>query len=351
MTELGIARGPAPEVRSYTELIVDALVSAASGSSASTGAATSALEAAAGLWGRALASAIVKPDELAAVITPEVLHLLGRQLCIRGEQVLLVSADQGRLMLSPVGYVSISVGNYNPRSWRYTCNLPGPGMDTTITVPREAVAHVRYAVDPLRPWSGRSPLQVASDGGKLAGLLEQGLRYELNSAYGYILPLPEGRSLSDTEKTTLSSLKGKLAFPKSLAGGLGDKAARPDQDYVTARVGPRIPNAHVELWEGARGAVAAACGIAPSLVLGGDSTAAREGYRRFVHSTMRPVARLVEAELSAALEQPVSLTFDDLHATDVSGKARAYHMLRGAGMDDADARRGAGLEDDDDAID
>ena len=58
----------------------------------------------------------------------------------------------------------------------------GPGSATTLVYP----TNFRYAVDPARPWLGRSPLQFASDTGRLGAALEARLGDE---AGGYALPV------------------------------------------------------------------------------------------------------------------------------------------------------------------
>ena len=88
----------------------------------------------------------------------------------------------------------------------------------------------------------------------------------------------------------------------------------------------------------------AACGIPPGLFsVQSDGTAQREGYRRLLHSTVVPMARIVQAELTAKLEVDVSLSFDALFAADLSGRARAFQSLVLAGMDPGKAAGLAGL--------
>ena len=90
--------------------------------------------------------------------------------------------------------------------------------------------------------------------------------------------------------------------------------------------------------------VLAACGVPPSLTAANaDGTGQREAFRRFVALTIRPAARLLEAELSAKLEREVRLDFSDLRSDDLSGRARAFQSLVGGGMDVAKAAALAGL--------
>ena len=78
-----------------------------------------------------------------------------------------------------------------------------------------------------------------------------------------------------------------------------------------------------------------------------DSTVQREGYRRLLHSTVVPMARIVQGELTAKLEVDVTLRFDGLFAADLSGRARAFQSLVLADMDPGKAAGLAGLMDPD----
>lgn len=103
----------------------------------------------------------------------------------------------------------------------------------------------------------------------------------------------------------------------------------------------------MELRTAAALTVFGACGIPPSLVtLPTDGTGQREAWRRFLHGSVSPVARLVETGLAAKLDTPdLRLHFDALYAADLMGRARAWRSLVGAAgaMDTERAARLAGL--------
>ena len=91
----------------------------------------------------------------------------------------------------------------------------------------------------------------------------------------------------------------------------------------------------------------ALCGVPPALATDSDGTSQRENWRRFLHGTVSPVARLVEAELRAKLDEPtLSITFDSLYAADVMGRARAWRSLVDpeGKMDPDQAKKLTGLE-------
>ena len=63
-----------------------------------------------------------------------------------------------------------------------------------------------------------------------------------------------------------------------------------------------------------------------------DGTAQRESFRRFLHTTLQPLTRVVEAELSEKLEGEVTLNLDATFASDLSGRSRAFQSLVNGGM-------------------
>ena len=72
--------------------------------------------------------------------------------------------------------------------------------------------------------------------------------------------------------------------------------------------------------------------------------AQREGWRRFAHGSVVPVARIVARELADKLDAPgLTLSFDALYASDVVGRTRSYKQLVEAGMNAGEAARIAGL--------
>ena len=82
---------------SATDAIVSALISQAGGSSGPPSVeALGAVEAAAGLWSRAFASATVEPQTTTtSSLTPSVLAAIGRGLAVRGEAVFALDVDGG----------------------------------------------------------------------------------------------------------------------------------------------------------------------------------------------------------------------------------------------------------------
>ena len=98
-------------------------------------------------------------------------------------------------------------------------------------------------------------------------------------------------------------------------------------------------------------AILAACGTPAALMVAGSAgTAAREALRRWLHTTVLPLGRIVQTELRAGLNAPeLSLSFDGLFASDLSGRARAFGSMVKSGMDLDRAAALAGLIADDES--
>ena len=146
----------------------------------------------------------------------------------------------------------------------------------------------------------------------------------------------------------LGGLGGRLAFVETTAAGWGEgKAAAPASDWKPRRLGADPPAALGLLRAAVEATVLGLLGIPPGLAdASADGTAQRESYRRWLHGSVQPLARLVEHELSSKLEVDARLSFRRLEAGDVAGRARAWRGFVGkaASMADAEARRLAGLE-------
>ena len=181
------------------------------------------------------------------------------------------------------------------------------------------------------------------------------MRQEARGRTGYVLPVPVDPADADDDdddalagiKTTLKGIKGDLALVETLAGGYGDKGSAPAEDWRPRRLGANPPAILETMIDAATYRLLAACGIPPALVRpGADGTASREAWRQLLHSTLAPVARLAESELSSKLERPVALDFEALFASDISGRARSFASLVNAGLDPDKAASLAGLLDD-----
>ena len=336
------------EIRSsgYTDLIIAGLESRADGST-STVRAIAALEIASGLWGRSLASATVAPSSAAlAGLTPAVIGDIGTRLCRSGEAVYTLSVEGGAVRLHPVSDWDVQ-GGFDPESWVYRCQLAGPSRTIARMVESAGVLHVRYSSDARQPWIGVSPLARCPATATLAANLETRLSQEAGGPVGSFLSVPEGSNpdgdmLADL-RTGIAGAKGAPVLHETVVKGYGDPGDAPHGDLRPVRFGASWPAAVAELRDPIGQSVALACGIPTALVSNSDGTAAREGLRRFLTTTIRPVARIIETELRAKLDPTAALSFSELAGSDLTGKARAIGSLVKAGMSIEDARAVASL--------
>ena len=330
---------------SYTDALIEAITSKAGGTTTTLPTGTAALEAAAGFVARAFAAAEVEADDMATrVLDPSTLALIGRSLIRRGELVLLIRVEDGQLRLLPTASHDVD-GGPDPASWQYRCTVSGPERTLTFNrVPAAGVVHLAYGRDPETPWKGVGPLQAARLAGRLSAETAAALADEASGPRGSVLPLPVGGQDPTVTKlrADLKKLRGALATVESV-NTMAAGAAAPSNDWMQKRIGADPPAAMVELLDKASLEVYSACGVPAALFTEGDGTARREAYRIALHSSIAPLGRIVETELAAKLETAVSLSWAELRAGDISGRARAFQSMVGAGMDVAKAASLAGL--------
>ena len=189
---------------SATDALVSAIVAAASNQVTGDHRAIAAVEIAAGLYASAFASARVVTDDarVAARLTPAFLSMMARSLIRRGAFLAVLEATPARgLELQACGSWDVH-GAPSESEWWYRCDLFGPSGSTSRTVPSAQVIHVRYSVDPSRPWRGLSPLESASSTAALASNLEQRLAEETGASVGRGFPF---RSLTATIRPTTTT--------------------------------------------------------------------------------------------------------------------------------------------------
>ncbi len=325
----------------YTDTLITLIQSAAGRTATANPKSLSALEASAAAVGKAFAIAKVKNDK--GALTPSVLNLIGRSLIREGEFVALLDVNASRAVLHPAASFDIS-GSYDPQTWRYELNLSAPSELTTKRVGQDGVVHIMYGREAERPWRGLSPLEVAFATGALASGVTESLSNEVTSPVGNIIALPQSGDKSKLE-AELGAAKGDVILAETTSGGWGDgKAQAPARDWTPIRLGPNPPASLVSLSTLTDQAIYAACGIPASLMMAdADGTSQREAWRRFLFGTVAPLGELVAEELSAKLETPVKISWDELRASDLQGRARAFASMVSAGMDKSRAETLAGF--------
>lgn len=309
----------------YTDAITEAIINASADSQASGYVA--ALEVAAGAMSRAFASASVEGPN-AGLFTPWVMAQIGRSLVEIGEAVwfrrggMLVRGEQYGILPDGTFQFSLPTGQ--------------------LSLPANRVLAARWNID-INSMRGIAPLQAARTLNTLQRQLEKALADESSAAIGYLLPLPaDGDAANIAQlKKDLAGLKGQIAVIETPRNWQPGNATSP-RDFQLSRMGPDYPESAVNLYEAAQRTVLAACGYPVQLIGTADGTSQREAWRRYLHGTVAPMGRLVvEAAQRAGLR--ITLDFDNLFASDISGRARAFQSLVGGGMDISQAAALSGL--------
>lgn len=328
----------------YTDLIVNALVQAAE-SNVRNASATSALEAASGIYASAFQCARHNGP---GALTPSMLGNTARRLIRHGEAVFLIDVRKGNVELTECSSWTIT-GDY--KNWFYKVEIPAPTNSIGKKVSADSVLHFRYSNNSLEPWQGIGPLGHASLTGSLAGTLENKIEEESKAASALIVPVPqdggsgeEGDPLAPL-KADLKNAKGSVMLTETTAGGWAEGMANaPRRDWVQNRIGPDIPETLSKLRAEVFADVLKACLVPVSLFTDADGTSQRESWRRFVMGSVEPLSRRIGEEIERKLEvESLDFDFRSMWAHDLTGRASAYKALTGAGMPEADARTRVGL--------
>ena len=335
-----------PEVRSasFSDQVISQILANASG--ASDGSAhLAAVEASARLWGSGLASATIKPSNIAlAAITPTILDSIGRNLCRVGESLFMIDVRQGKVSLTPCGQWTVH-GNDDSGSWLYRATLSGPDSTRMITLPAASVVHFRYSPHPSRPWAGRSPLNLALDTFRVAGLLESASAGELSFTQKQVLsPRRNPGDYAPVDTLGPDTIKKIVeAFSKHVSS---DAFVIP-ADVQAQRLGPEPPDSFALLRDRFENSIYSSCGIPPALLAAqATGTALRESYRQILHSLLKPLGAIIAEELRAKLDPAAALDFSELRAGDIVGTSRALGSLVKAGLTPQAAAAIVGLNDD-----
>ena len=333
-------RGAELETReeSFTDALVEQIVARAGGTVAASPSQGGALQVGAGLVGRAFASATVTgtTPAIARALSPKVLERIGRNLMRDGESVFYLRVNRDGLRLFPVLSYDVQ-GTFDPVTWRYRLDMAGPSGTWSVNARPESVIHCLYMVEAERPWRGLAPLDVARSAGRLNAETNTALTDEASGPRGSLLPVPKdgGSETLDTLKTQLASLKGKAALVETTAGGFGQgQNQAPRTDWKAQRLGATPPDALVSLRNDADRLVLATLGVPVGLLEKVDGAAMRESWRQLLHATIAPLGKLVETELQDKLDAPgLVLSWSELRASDIAGRARAFNSLVAGGME------------------
>ncbi len=225
----------------------------------------------------------------------------------------------------------------------YRVTVGGPSRTLTYSLSPDEVVHVRYAADPERPWRGNSPLQVAALAGRLSAETVNALADEASGPRGRLLGIP-----ADGDDATVVNLKADIAEARGrvalIESGDWNNTGSAMMDLDSKRFGAEPPAALVELAELASREVYSACGLSPSLFQVGPAAALREAWRLALFGLVAPLGRLVPGRAKGIkLDGGITLSWQELRASDLAGRARAFQSLVNGGKSVQDSTAIAGL--------
>ena len=162
---------------------------------------------------------------------------------------------------------------------------------------------------------------------------------------GALIPLPEGTKVTESLKTALNNLAGKVALPETASGGHGDLAQAPRRDWDPRRLGPSMTAAEVDLRMQTEVSICALFGLSPSIISAiSDGSAMKESWRRAQVGVFAVLGKIVASELQRAIELPFEFSFAPLRALDLAANARAVHVLAQSGIAVDEALKLAGFD-------
>ena len=132
-----------------------------------------------------------------------------------------------------------------------------------------------------------------------------------------------------------------MPSPQTMVQGVGAASAPPT--FGTVHLQPSVPEDLQTLRDRVSAGLYAAVGIMPAIFDGDSSTAVREAMRALHNLVLIPLGGLIETELSAAFETPVTLDFTRLQLGNLRERAQVTKALVDAGVDQAQALALAGL--------
>ena len=229
-------------------------------------------------------------------------------------------------------------GGADPAEWLCTATTYGPSDSETYRVPVSTPSlFVTWGSPTARPYHGLGPGSWARDTARLMSNAERSLANEAGGPVAQLIPIPQdgGDGAEDDDADALAGLKadikaakGSAMLVETTAGGYDQGAVNaPRSDWKAMRLGPQPPEAFVKVAGDSFSRFLAAAGVPPGLFAeGADGTAMRESLRQWHMGVVRPLAVLLETELTEKFGAPVSLKFDD-YGRDMVSRSQVFAKL------------------------
>lgn len=318
----------------YSDVISQAIYENALGTRSADSGALAAVEAACGFVSRAFMAAMVEPE---GIITPDWLALQGRQLVKAGESMSVITMRAGRIQLVPAAFWNFENDAGDPDnedSWMCRVTTYGPSSTRSRMVGREQLIFLKWGSSPGTRYRGRSATSWASLSSKTAANTERAIADEVEgSPIAQIMALPKNPTPEKEGKIlkSLTSANGGVVLVESTMTWPGSKGEAPRRDWQAARLGPNPPEALAALKKQAYMETLGSFGLSPALFDDSDGTSKREALRQAHLGVIRPLARLLEHELSERLHVGVRLKFDG-YGLDLVSRAQVVEKLTRAGV-------------------
>ena len=232
-------------------------------------------------------------------------------------------------------------------NWIYELTFDSPdNRSMRLRVPADGIVHVRINADPASPWMGRAPYQLANLTASTLAFIERSLRDDSSIPTGAIIALPDGvpKNVVAQAKQAITQGKGGLSLFETTSGGFGGgKAAAPQADWRTVRFGATPHADSTALRDTTARQVLATYGV-PHALAGLSDAGVREARRTLFFDVVKPLRRIIEAELEAKLNRPFPITFDESVYLDHQRLSRAFKTLRDAGMSESETKKLLGID-------
>ena len=244
---------PVEHRSSYTDQVVTAILAAASGGGVRPALATAAVESCATLYAGAFAACEVSaPASIARAMPADWRASVASELIRRGQCVYIVGAD-------PVDGLTLRVASSfdvygGDPPYRYRVEVAGPSTTRWDTYGGESILHLRWLVDPARPWAGISPLSRASNTSSLAAWIEKRLAEEASGPVGSFLPVARYEPAPDADladpdaddplaalRRDIGGARGQVLAVESQMSAADSPASAPRKDFQVARFGANPP--------------------------------------------------------------------------------------------------------------
>ena len=247
------------------------------------------------------------------------------------------------MTLTPVASWSVH-GDDLAENWLYRVTLNGPDSTRVVTLPAAAVVHCRYAPSPAAAWRGRSPVALARDTARAAGLLEKATSEELNFTQSQMLTPRRAAGDYGVAETLNPETIQKIV--SAFSDHMNTGAFVIPADVQAQRLGPEPPDSFPLIRDRLENSLLAMHGVPPALITPtGNAGAMREGFRQLLHGLIKNLGALVVEELQAKLDPAAALSFSDLRAGDIVGSARALGSLVTGGLTPQSAAAIVGFDD------